>query len=64
MPFTLAVTVTVTDCGCPKLPKQTSDGREDVQMEEVSKGKEEVDDAALTSLPKPHPPGKEKKEDH
>ena len=59
MPFTL--TVTVIDCGCSKGSKQTSNGREGVQMEEVSKGKEEVDDDALTSLPKPRPPGEKKK---
>ena len=51
----------MTDCGCSKGSKQTSDGREDVQMEEVSKGKEEVDDATLTSLPKLHPPSEKKK---
>ena len=30
-------------------------------MEEVSKGKEDVDDVALTSLPKPRPPGEKKR---
>lgn len=30
-------------------------------MEEVSKGKEDVDDVALTSLPKPRPPGGKKR---
>jgi hypothetical protein len=59
MPFTL--TVIVTDCGCSKGSKQTSGGRDDVQMEEVSKGKEEVDDAALTSMPKPRQPGEKKR---
>ena len=59
MPFIL--TVTVTNYGCSKGSKQTSDGREDVQMEEVSKGKEEMDDAALTSLSKPHPPVEKKR---
>jgi hypothetical protein len=32
-----------------------------MQMEEVSKGKEDVDDVALTSLLKPRPPGEKKR---
>jgi hypothetical protein len=52
----VSVTVTVT-----KGSKQTSDGRDNVQMEEVSKGKEDVDDAALTSLLKPQQPGEKKR---
>ena len=41
--------------------KQKFEGREDVQMEEVSKWKEEEKDTTLTLLPKPRPPGEKKR---
>jgi hypothetical protein len=41
--------------------KQKFEGREDMQMEEVSKWKEEEKDTTLTSLPKPRPPGEKKR---